>query len=98
MLTNMECLNVRKYGTFQEDRTIKDIHGESLDVLNGEQVYFVNTKFSDPSYGFLMTAERVWQKTEGCILTTEEIEKITVEAKKKIAEGDEGLGLKFTLG
>ncbi len=94
---NMEFFQVHRYG--KTTKAVKKVNPlqQQISIAPDTDVYFVNTKFSDPNCGFVMTAEGiVITTTTNCELTGEAILKYVEPAKAKIATGELGdLNLKF---
>lgn len=101
---SMEFLNVTP-GTINKDQTVKDLNGEEIIFKKGDEVYHVNTVFSLPRYGFIMTKKgRIIEKSEQARqgvdkmppLTDEQMEQARLEALEHIKNGKVGsLDMKF---
>lgn len=96
---NMEFFQVRRYGEAKKEIKKTNFLGDDITIPVDTVVYFVNTKFSVPTCGFVMTAEGVVAtKTTDFDGTNDSVRKIADAAKAKIAAGEIGnLEMKFNL-
>lgn len=63
--------------------------GEDIDLPENTQVFFVNTKFRDASYGFLMTFSGIVVNTAPhCDMNPEEIKRFAKLARERLLRGD----------
>jgi hypothetical protein len=88
----MEFLNVTVYGTMTDNQTVKGV-----DLKKGDKLYWINTVFSKPNYGFLMTADgTLLNKGKDSKFTKKQIAQATKEALEVIKNGKLGaLGMSF---
>lgn len=79
---------VKKYAATKKRITRVGPLGDELDIPEGVDVFFVNTRVADTTFGFIMTADGVVAaKTTNCDMTPDEIREHVPHAKDMIARG-----------